>query len=122
MRKHIATVAGLALALAFVVLFFHGRQEPKSLDLVATRAGLKADDLVAMAPRISSQTGATMGTSRRVVYLMACSGATTSATLEAQARLAAGIAEKQRMTPREAATMVLSAMPSPDGAAALRDC
>lgn len=122
MRKHVATLAGLALALAFVVLFFHGRKESKPLDLVATRVGLKADDLVAMAPRISSQTGATVGTSRRLIYLMACSGATTGATLEAQARLAADIAEKQRMTPREAARTVLSAMPSPDGAAALHDC
>jgi hypothetical protein len=122
MRKHIATLAGLALALAFVVLFFHGRPETKPLDQVADRVGLKADDLVAMAPRISSQTGATMGTSRRLVYLMACSGATTGATLEAQARLAAGIAEKQRMTPREAARTVLSAMPATGGADALRDC
>ena len=122
MRKHIATLAGLALALAFVVLFLHGRRETKPLDQVANRVGLKADDLVAMVPRISSQTGATMGTSRRLVYLMACSGATTGATLEAQATLAAGIAEKQGMTPREAARTVLAAMPEARGTDALHDC
>lgn len=122
MYKHIATYGGLALALAFVVVFFNGRRESKPLDLVATRVGLNAADLVAMAPRISSQTGATMGTSRRVVYLLACSGVPTRANLETQATLAAGIAEKQRLTPREATQTVLSAMPLSGGATVLRDC
>lgn len=122
MRKHIVTLAGLALALAFIFVFFYGRYESKPLDVVAPRVGLKAADLVAMVPRIASQSGATMGTSRRVVYLMACSGVPTSANLEAQATLAAAIADKQRLTPREAAKTVLGAMRSVDGAAALKGC
>lgn len=122
MRKHLATMAGLALALAFVVLFFQGRYESKPLSVVAPRVGLKADDLLAMAPRIASQTGATLGTSRRLVYLMACSGVPTSTTLEAHAKQAADIAEQRRLTPREAATTVLNEMRSTEGASTLRDC
>jgi hypothetical protein len=95
MRKHIATLAGLALALAFVALFFSGRYESKPFNEVASQIGLTPDDLIAMVPRISSQSGATLGTSRRLVYLMACSGVATSATLEAQAMEAAHLAEKR---------------------------
>jgi len=122
MRKHLATMAGLALALAFVVLFFHGRYESKPLSVVAPRVGLKVDDLLAMAPRIASQTGATLGTSRRLVYLMACSGVPTSTTLEARAKQAADLAEQRSLTPREAATTVLHGMRSTEGASTLRDC
>jgi hypothetical protein len=123
MRKHVATMAGLALALAFVALFFQGRSlESKPLSVVAPRVGLKADDLLAMGPRIASQTGATLGTSRRLVYLMACSGVPTSSTLEAHAKQAADIAQQRRLTPREAATAVLNEMRSSDGASSLRDC
>ena len=122
MRRHIVTLGGLMLALAFIVLFFYGRSETKPLAVVATRVGLKADDLVAMAPRISSQTGATLGTSRRVVYLMACSGVSTGATLEANAKLAADISEKQRLTPREATKTALRTLQASDDAASLRDC
>ena len=122
MRKHLATMAGLALALAFVVLFFHGRNETQPLSVVAPRVGLKADDLLAMAPRIASQTGATLGTSRRLVYLMACSGVTTGTTLEAHAKKAADISEQRKLTPREAATAVLNEMRSSGGASALHNC
>ena len=123
MRKHVATMAGLALALAFVALFFQGRSlESKPLSVVAPRVGLKADDLLAMGPRIASQTGATLGTSRRLVYLMACSGIPTSSTLEAHAKQAADVAQQRRLTPREAATAVLNEMRSNDGASSLRDC
>ena len=122
LRKHLTTLAGLALALAFVILFFQGRPASKPLQVVATRLGLSEDELMAMGPRIASQTGATVGTSRRVVYLLACSGVPTRVNLEAQATLAADIAEKQRVTPREAATTVLSSMPTTDAAEALRDC
>ena len=123
MRKHVATMAGLALALAFVALFFHGRSlESEPLSVVAPRVGLKADDLLAMGPRIASQTGATLGTSRRLVYLMACSGIPTSSTLEAHAKQAADVAQQRRLTPREAATAVLNEMRSNDGASSLRDC
>ena len=123
MRKHLATMAGLALALAFVVLFFQGRPlDAKPLSVIAPRLGLKADDLLAMAPRIASQTGATLGTSRRLVYLMACSGVPTGATLEAHAKQAADISEQRRLTPREAATTVLNELRSADAASTLRDC
>jgi len=122
MRKHLATVAALALAFAFVVLFFQGRYESKPLSVVAPRVGLKVDDLLAMAPRIASQTGATLGTSRRLVYLMACSGVPTSTTLEAHAKQAADLAEQRHLTPREAATTVLHEMRSAEGASTLRDC
>ena len=122
MRKHVATLAGLALALAFVVLFFSGRYESKPFNVVAMQIGLTPDDLIAMVPRISSQSGATMGTSRRVVYLMACSGVATSATLEGHAMAAANIAEKQGVTPREATKSVLGAIPAPQGIEALRHC
>ena len=122
MSKHLATLAGLALALAFVVLFFHGRAETKPLSEGAPRVGLKVDDLLAMAPRIASQTGATLGTARRLVYLMACSGVPTGSNLEAHAKQAADISEQRRLTPREAATTVLNEMRSTDGASTLRDC
>jgi len=122
MSKHFATVAGLALALAFVVMFFNGRYEAKPLSVVAPRVGLQVDDLLAMVPRVASQTGATLGTSRRLIYLMACSGVPTSANLEAHARQAADIAEQRRLTPREAATTVLKEMKVAGGATALSDC
>jgi hypothetical protein len=122
MGKHFATFAGLALALAFVVVFFNGRYEAKPLSVVAPRVGLQVDDLLAMVPRVASQTGATLGTSRRLIYLMACSGVATSANLEAHAKQAADIAEQRRLTPREAATTVLKEMKIAGGAAALSDC
>ena len=71
MYKHAATVGGVALSVLFVVVFFAGRAETKHLTEVAPRVGMNADDLLAMAPRVASQTGATLGTSRRVVYLLA---------------------------------------------------
>ena len=122
MRKHLATFAGLALALAFVVVFFAGRRPAYELDEIAPRVGLKAADLVAMAPRVASQTGATLGTARRVIYLMACSGLPAGPELEVQATRAADVAEKRSLTPREATKSVLSAMPKTDGETALRDC
>lgn len=122
MRKHMVTLAALLLALAFVAVFFSGRKESKPLETVARQVGLKAEDLVAMVPRVSSRSGATVGTSRRLVYLMACSGVPTGATLEAQATLAAGMAEKRGMTPREAAKAVLATSSVGDGATHLADC
>jgi hypothetical protein len=122
MSKHFATLAGLAVALAFVVVFFNGRYEAKPLSVVAPRVGLQVDDLLAMVPRVASQSGATLGTSRRLIYLMACSGVPTSANLEAHAKQAADIAEQRRLTPREAATTFLREMKIAGGAAALSDC
>jgi len=122
MRKHLATVMGLLLAGAFVVVFFLGRRQSFGLDEVAPRVGLQPADLIAMAPRIASQTGATLGTARRVIYLMACSGVPLGHELEQQATRAAEVAEKRSLTPREATRSVLAAMPSVQGADALRDC
>ena len=106
--KHVFSVVGVGLAAAFVAVFFTGRVDSKHLTVVAPRVGMHPDDLDALVPRIAAQTGATLGTSRRVVYLLACSGMPTSATMEAQAREAATITAKQRMTARQAAVTVLS--------------
>ena len=122
MRRHIATFVALALTLAFVAAFFYGRREAKPLSEVAMRVGLNADDLAAMVPRIASQSGATIGTSRRLVYLMACSGVPKSATFEAHAKLAADRAEQRRLTPREAALTVLSDLQNGSAESPLRDC
>jgi hypothetical protein len=120
--KHVFSVAGLGLATAFVVVFFTGRIDSKHLTVVAPRVGMQADQLDALIPRVAAQTGATAGTSRRVVYLLACSGIPTSTTIEAKALEAATITEKQRMTARQAAIAVLSG-PSIDGTTGpLKDC
>ena len=122
--KHVFSVAGLGLAAAFVVVFFTGRVDSKHLTVVASRVGMQFEELNALIPRIAAQTGATPGTSRRVVYLLACSGIPTSATIAAQAREAADITEKRRMTARQAATVVLSVPGTPvEGSAnPLKDC
>ena len=122
MRKHLATLVALALALAFVLVFLAGRPGSKSMQAVATQVGLNADELMAMGPRIASQTGATVGTSRRLVYLLACSGVPDRSNLEAQATVAAGIAERRRVTPREAALSVIAELGQADGASSLRGC
>ena len=120
--KHVFSVIGLGFALLFVVVFFTGRIDSKHLALVAPRVGMHVDELGALAPRIASQTGATVGTSRRVVYLLACSGIPTSATIEAKALAAATITEKQRVTARQAAVAVLSGAPVEGSASPLKDC
>ena len=122
MYKHIATVAGIALSVLFVVVFFAGRAETRHLTEVAPRVGMNSDDLLAMAPRIASQTGATLGTSRRVVYLLACSGMPSRNTLEEQATAAGALAKTQRLSDREAVRAVLTQ--GIDGAATgnLKDC
>ena len=108
MAKYIATIVGLGLAVAFVVIFFVGRTESKHLSEVAPRVGMSYDDLMAMGPRIASSTGATLGSSRRVVYLLACSGLSSKATLEVQAVQAGALAKQQRLTDREAVRAVLA--------------
>jgi hypothetical protein len=55
----------------FVVVSFTGRVDSKHPAEVAPRVGMHGDDLSAIAPRIAAQSGATVGTSRRVVYLLA---------------------------------------------------
>ena len=108
MAKYIATIVGLGLAVAFVVIFFVGRTESKHLSEVAPRVGMSYDDLMAMGPRIASSTGATLGSSRRVVYLLACSGLSSKATLEVLAVQAGALAKQQRLTDREAVRAVLA--------------
>ena len=108
MNKHIATVVGIGLAVAFVVVFFIGRTESRHLTEVAPRVGMSYDDLMAMGPRIASTTGVTLGTSRHVVYLLACSGLSSKTSLEAQAAQASALAKQQRLSDREAVRAVLA--------------
>jgi hypothetical protein len=107
MFKHIASVGGIGLAAAFVVVFFIGRTDSKHLTEVAPRVGMTYEDLMAMGPRIASQTGVTLGTSRHVVYLLACSGLATKSSLEVQATKAGNLARQQRLSDREAVVAVL---------------
>jgi hypothetical protein len=123
MVKHIGTVAGLGLAVAFVVVFFIGRTESKQLVDVAPKVGMSHEDLLAMGPRVASQTGATLGSSRRVVYLLACSGMSSRDALEAQATRAGSLARKDRLTDREAVIAILAQNNSGPGVAdKLKDC
>lgn len=108
MAKYIATIVGLGLAVAFVVVFFVGRTESRHLSEVAPRVGMSYDDLMAMGPRIASTTGVTLGTSRHVVYLLACSGLSSKTSLEAQAAQASALAKQQRLSDREAVRAVLA--------------
>jgi len=120
--KHVFSVAGLGLATAFVVVFFTGRIDSKHLTVVAPRVGMQPHELDALVPRVAAQTGATAGTSRRVIYLLACSGIPTSATIEAKALETAMITEKQRVTARQAAIAVLSGSPTDGTTSPLKDC
>ena len=122
MFKHLATVGGIGLAVAFVVVFFIGRTETKHLTEVAPRVGMSYDDLMAMGPRVASQTGVTLGTSRHVVYLLACSGLSNQSTLEAQATQAGKLAKQQRLSDREAVGAVLAQCGSGAGVASLKGC
>ena len=108
MIKHIATVAGVGLEVAFVVVFFTGRADTKHLTEVAPRVGMSYDDLMAMGPRIATQTGATLGTSRHVVYLLACSGQASKSTIETRAVQASTLARQQRLSDREAVVAVIA--------------
>ena len=120
--KHVFSVIGVGFALLFVVVFFTGRIDSKHLALVAPRVGMHVDELAALAPRIASQTGATVGTSRRVLYLLACSGVPDRSTMEDRAREAAAITELRSLTAREAAVLVLSGKPHDNPANPIQDC
>ena len=119
--RHVFTVVGVGLAAAFVAVFFTGRVDTKQLHVVAPRVGMQPDDLIALVPRVAAQTGATPGTSRRVIYLLACSGVPTSATIEAQAREAASITTKG-VTARQATVSVLRGSSVPAPASLLKVC
>jgi hypothetical protein len=120
--KHVFSIVGVGLALLFVIVFFTGRIDSKHLTAVAPRVGMQPGELDAMVTRISTQSGATVGTARRVVYLLACSGVPTSSTMELQALQAANITEQKRLTAREAAVYVLSGKPTEGAQSPLRDC
>lgn len=122
MYKHVATVAGVALSVSFIVVFFAGRAETRHLTQVAPRVGMNTDDLLAMGPRIASNTGVTLGTSRRVVYLLACSGLPSRETFEGQATLAGALAKQQRLSDREAVRAVLTQGASGADTGSLKDC
>ncbi len=108
MMKHVATVTGVGVAIVFVALFFVARPESKGLDDVAPKVGMSYDELMLLGPRVASQSGATLGSSRRVVYLLACSGHATRATLESQATEASKLAQARRLSDREAVTTLLA--------------
>ena len=106
--RHLATLGAVVLTAMFVVVFFASRTESRELNEVAPRAGMSTDELLAMGPRVASQSGVTLGSSRRVVYLLACSGVVTRDTLEAHALSAGALARRQRLTDREAVIAVLA--------------
>jgi len=122
MVKQIATVAGIGLAVAFLVVFFVAKPDSMELVDVAPRAGMSHEELLALGPRIASVTGVTLGTSRRVVYLLACSGLANRQTLEEQATQASARALKERLSDREAVAAVLSARVAGGGVANLKGC
>ena len=122
MAKYIATIVGLGLAVAFVVVFFAGRTETKQLSEVAPRVGMSYDELMAMGPRVASSTGVTLGTSRHVVYLLACSGLSNKAALEAHAAQASTMARQQRLSDREAVLTVLKSITASASAETLKGC
>jgi hypothetical protein len=122
MFKHMATVGGIGLAVAFVVVFFIGRTESKHLTEVAPRVGMSYDDLMAIGPRVASQTGVTLGSSRHVVYLLACSGHATKSTLEMRATQAGNLARQQRLSDREAVVAMLAQNGISTGQSSLKGC
>jgi len=110
------------LAALFIVVFFVGRSESKHLADVAPRVGMSLEELVALGPRIASNTGVTLGSSRRVVYLLACSGVASKQTLEEQATLAGTLVRQQRLTSREAVLAVLAQRANGAGIESLKGC
>lgn len=122
MIKHIATIGGIGLAVAFIVVFFVDRSETRRLGEVAPRVGMSDHELMALGPRIAASSGATLGSSRHVVYLLACSGLSNRVTLEAQAERASSLARRQRLSDREAVVAVLASDGSAGATANLKGC
>ena len=123
MNKHIVTVAGVGLAGLFVLVFFLGRsQHTLQLADVAPRVGMSYDDLMALGPRVAASTGVTLGSSRRVVFLLACSGMASKQTFEEQATLAGTLARQQRLSDREAVAAVLERSGNASAPNRLKDC
>ena len=80
------------------------------------------EELLAMGPRVASQTGITLGSSRRIVYLLACSGLASKTSIEEQVTLAGGLAKKDRLTDREAVIAVLAQRNGSAAADTLKGC
>lgn len=120
--KHMATLAAVVLTTMFVVVFFASRTESRQLTDVAPRAGMSSDELLAIGPRIASQSGVTLGSSRRVVYLLACSGLASKDNLEARALQAGTLAKSRRLTDREAVATVLTVHGAASGVESIKDC
>jgi hypothetical protein len=89
-------------------VFFFAKPDSMELVDVAPRVGMSHEELLALGPRIASHTGVTLGTSRRVVYLLACSGLATRQTLEEQATKASTKALSERLSDREAVLAIIS--------------
>lgn len=120
--RYVGPALGLALAVAFVVVFFAGRSH-QPLNDIAPRVGMNYDELMAMGPRIATSTGASLGTSRRVIYLLACSGQADRASFEGRAADAGRAAREQRLSDREAVQAVLvRTIPLPAVNDSLKDC
>ena len=118
MAKYIATIIGLGLAVAFVAIFFVGRTETKHLSEVAPRVGMSYDELMALGPRIATSTGVTLGTSRHVVYLLACSGKSEQGDAgSARLRRPVRSRRQKRLSDREAVGAVLATVSSGASAA-----
>jgi len=122
MVKHIATAAGIGLAAAFIVVFYLARRESRELTEVAPKVGMSHEQLLALGPRIASQTGVTLGTSRHVVYLLACSGLVDGSSLEEQATQASAKALKERLSDREAVGAILGTRIAGAGMQSLKGC
>ena len=120
--KYMVTLGGLVLAVAFVVVFFMGRTDARQLTDVAPRVGMSYDELMAVGRRVASHTGATLGSSRRVVYLLACSGLSSKSLLETQATQAGSLARSQLLSDREAVSVVLAQAGNPPDARQLKGC
>jgi hypothetical protein len=110
------------LAALFVAVFFAGRSDSKQLTDVAPLVGMSYQELMDLGPRVASSTGVTLGSSRRVVYLLACSGQATRQTLEEQALRASALSREQRLTSREAVAAVLAQRGDSKEPANLKDC
>lgn len=121
-RRHVYTLVALALVGLFLVVFFTGRIDDKHLALVAPRIGLQGPQLEAMVPRVAQATGATRGTVRRIAYLLACSGRPSADSVEGLLSRAATMSQSDRLTPREAALVVLGDSPVHSVSKPIRDC
>ncbi|MEO6030645.1 MAG: hypothetical protein ABIP61_01890 [Burkholderiaceae bacterium] len=120
MLKHVVTVAGVGLSALFVAVFFASHTATRPLAEVAPHAGMSYEELMAMGPRVAGHTGATLGTSRHVIYLLACSGRTGRSTIEEQAIKASALVKRERLSDREAVAAVLGERSISAGS--LRDC